>query len=101
MRQVLVEAARHRAAKKRGGNQAIVTFDETVATKAKTSEDMITLDAALDALAEMHPRQSQVVECRFFGGMEVSETAEALGVSESTVERDWRAARAWLATRLD
>lgn len=100
MRQVLVEAARHRAAKKRGGNQAMVTFDENVASKAKTSEDMITLDTALQDLAEMHPRQSQVVECRFFGGMEVSETAEALNVSESTVERDWRAARAWLATRL-
>ena len=100
MRQVLVEAARHRSAKKRGGGQALVTFDENMASKAKTSEEMLTLDGALRDLADMNPRQSQVVECRFFGGMEVSETAEALEISESTVERDWRAARAWLATRL-
>jgi RNA polymerase sigma factor (TIGR02999 family) len=101
MRQVLVEAARHRAAQKRGGGKALVTFDESMASKTQTSEEILALDAALEELAHLHPRQSQVVEFRFFGGLEVSETAEVLQVSDSTVERDWRAARAWLATRLD
>jgi len=101
MRQVLVEAARRRSAHKRGGGQALMTFADDVPAKAQTSEEVLALDSALRELNEMEPRQAQVVECRFFGGFEVSETAEILEVSESTVERDWRAARAWLATRLD
>jgi RNA polymerase sigma factor (TIGR02999 family) len=101
MRQVLVEAARRRSAHKRGGGHALVTFADDVPAKAQTSEEILALDSALQELNEMHPRQAQVVECRFFGGFEISETAEILEVSESTVERDWRAARAWLATQLD
>jgi RNA polymerase sigma factor (TIGR02999 family) len=100
MRQVLVEAARRRSAQKRGSGQALVTFSDDVAADSQTSEEILALDSALQALAEMQPRQARVVECRFFGGLEVSETAEVLEVSESTVERDWRAARAWLATQL-
>jgi len=100
MRQVLVEAARRRLAQKRGGGQALVTFDDAHPDNAQSSEEVLALDEALDDLAAMHPRQAQVVECRFFGGLEVSEAAELLQVSESTVERDWRVARAWLATRL-
>jgi RNA polymerase sigma factor (TIGR02999 family) len=100
MRQVLVEAARRRTALKRGGGQPLVTFDEAVAGASRSSEEVLALDSALQGLAEMNPRQAQLVEFRFFGGLEVSEVAEALQVSESTAERDWRAARAWLAVQL-
>ena len=100
MRQVLVEAARHRSARKRGAGQALVTFDEGVAVGVQSSDEILALDGALEDLAELHPRQAQMVECRFFGGLGVSETAQLLQVSESTIERDWRAARAWLAVRL-
>jgi RNA polymerase sigma factor (TIGR02999 family) len=104
MRQVLVEAARRRTAEKRGGaNAAFVTFDEAVdgATGAGSSGDeVLALDVALDELARVAPRQAQLVESRFFGGLDVRETAESLGISEATVLRDWRAARAWLAAEL-
>ncbi len=100
MRQVLVEAARHRSARKRGGGRAMVTLDESMAGETRTPEEILALDAALEELAELNPRQSRVVEYRFFGGLDVRETAELLEVSESTVERDWRAARAWMAIRL-
>lgn len=100
MRQVLVEAARRRRAAKRGGSAAFVTFDEAVQASASTSDELLALDAALDDLARLNPRQAVMVECRFFGGLDVSETAAILEVSESTVLRDWRAARAWLATEL-
>ncbi|HJR41457.1 MAG TPA: ECF-type sigma factor, partial [Gemmatimonadaceae bacterium] len=98
MRQVLVEAARRRTAEKRGGaHAAFVTFDDAVngATGAGSSGDeVLALDVALDELARVAPRQAQLVESRFFGGLDVRETAESLGVSEATVLRDWRAARA-------
>ena len=98
MRRVLIEAARARKAEKRGGGAALVTFDEALAGGAEAApDDVLALDAALDELARLNPRQAQVVEHRFFGGLEMSEIAEALEVSETTVERDWRAARAWLA----
>ena len=100
MRQVLVEAARRRAALKRGGAYAFVTFDEVLDGAVMRSEDLLTLDAALKKLAQVHPRQALVVECRFFGGFSVAETAELLEISESTVLRDWRAARAWLSLKL-
>ena len=100
MRQVLVEAARRRAALKRGAAYAFVTFDEALDGAVMRSEDLLALDAALEKLAQVHPRQALMVECRFFGGFGVAETAELLEVSASTVERDWRAARAWLALEL-
>jgi RNA polymerase sigma factor (TIGR02999 family) len=100
MRQVLVEAARRRRSQKRGGNVAIVTFDEALNASVATSDDVIALDAALDGLARMEPRQAAMVECRFFGGFDVAETAQMLDVSEATILRDWRAARAWLAHEL-
>jgi RNA polymerase sigma factor (TIGR02999 family) len=100
MRQVLVEAARRRTAQKRGGGQALVTFSDDVAGGEQSSSEILALDDALEDLSQLHPRQAEVVECRFFGGLEIAETAEVLQVSESTVERDWRAARAWLAHRL-
>ncbi|MDX1390069.1 MAG: ECF-type sigma factor [Acidobacteriota bacterium] len=99
MRQVLVEAARHRKALKRGSGQAMVTFDEQ-RDGSTTPEEVIALDAALDDLARVNPRQALLVECRFFGGLETREAAALLDVSESTAERDWRAARAWLSLQI-
>jgi RNA polymerase sigma factor (TIGR02999 family) len=100
MRQVLIEAARRRHASKRGGRGAVlVTLDESQAVPADGTE-VLALDAALDELARVHPRQAQIVEARFFGGFDLRETAELLGVSETTVLRDWRVARAWLSHEL-
>jgi RNA polymerase sigma factor (TIGR02999 family) len=100
MRQVLVEAARRRQASKRGGGQMLVTLDESSPGLTTPSEDVLALDAAIDSLARLNPRQAMMVEYRFFGGLDLTETAQALEVSESTIDRDWRAARAWLATEL-
>jgi RNA polymerase sigma factor (TIGR02999 family) len=99
MRQVLVEAARRRNAEKRGGGVAVVTFDDSM-SGVTTAADILGLDAALEALARIEPRQALMVESRYFGGLDVAETAELLGVSEATVLRDWRAAKAWLAREL-
>ena len=100
MRQVLVEAARRRNAKKRGDGKAWVTFDEALEAAPAGADDLLALDAALEDLARLNPRQAMMVECRFFGGLDVAETAALLEVSEATVLRDWRAARAWLAVEL-
>ena len=102
MRQVLVEAARRRQAEKRGGPEvSFVTFDDALDGAHATAGELLDLDEALDELARLDARQARVVEARFFGGLDVMETAELLGVSEATVMRDWRAARAWLAVRLN
>jgi RNA polymerase sigma factor (TIGR02999 family) len=101
MRQVLVEAARRRNADKRGGGEVIfVTFDESTASVGRTARDLLALDAALELLARVNPRQAEMVVCRFFGGLDIEQTAKALDVSEATVQRDWRAAKAWLAQQL-
>lgn len=100
MRQVLVEAARRRGAHKRGSGIAPVTFDEDLAANPSGIEEILALDTALEALARISPRQAIMVESRFFGGLDVAETAELLGISEATVLRDWRAAKAWLAQEL-
>lgn len=100
MRQVLVEAARRRHATKRGSGATPVTLDESLDGLGTDVGDVLELDAALHALAELSPRQAQMVESRFFGGLDVKETAELLGVSEATVLRDWRSAKAWLAREL-
>jgi RNA polymerase sigma factor (TIGR02999 family) len=105
MRQVLVESARRRKADKRGGGAAVVTFDDGIdsvnaVSGMTTADDVLGLDAALEALALIEPRQALMVESRFFGGLGVTETAELLGVSEATVLRDWRAAKAWLSREL-
>jgi RNA polymerase sigma factor (TIGR02999 family) len=99
MRQVLVEAARRRNAEKRGGGAAVVTFDDAM-SHITTADDVLGLDAALEALAQLAPRQALMVESRFFAGLDVAETAALLQVSEATVLRDWRAAKAWLAREL-
>jgi len=101
MRQVLVEAARQRHAAKRGGRDtAVVTFDDEQSPRDSSAAELLALDAALADLARIAPRQAAVVEARYFGGLNASEVAEALTISEATVLRDWRAARAWLAAEL-
>jgi RNA polymerase sigma factor (TIGR02999 family) len=100
MRQVLIEAARRRRSEKRGGGAVVVTFDDALQEAASTAEDLVALDDALNDLARLEPRQALLVESRFFGGMDVAETAQLLAISESTALRDWRAAKAWLAREL-
>jgi len=101
MRQVLIEAARRRNAQKRGGSQFIpVTFDDAVDVPASCEDELLSLDTALVELSKMNPRQAMMVETRFFGGLDVAETAQLLQVSEATILRDWRAAKAWLANEL-
>ena len=101
MRQVLVEAARRRHARKRGGpGMVFVTLDESSAAMVASTQDVLALDAALESLARLHPRQAEMVVCRFFGGFDVEETAALLQVSEATILRDWRAAKAWLAREI-
>ena len=100
MRQVLVEAARRRNADKRGGAELTVAFDESVDAPTSCGRDLLVLDGALEELAQLHPRQAMMVELRFFGGFDISETASLLEVSEETVFRDWRAAKAWLGMQL-
>jgi RNA polymerase sigma factor (TIGR02999 family) len=101
MRQLLVEAARRRKAGKRGRGQVLlVTFDDSLDQPIACEDEIVALDVALNDLARLNPRQALMVESRFFGGLEVPETAELLGVSEATVHRDWRVAKAWLAREL-
>jgi RNA polymerase sigma-70 factor, ECF subfamily len=101
MRQILIEAARRRNAGKRGGGQDVtVSFDDSYQKAPSCGEDLLRLDRALDELARMNPRQATLVESRFFGGLDIPETATLLSVSEATVLRDWRAAKAWLALQL-
>jgi RNA polymerase sigma factor (TIGR02999 family) len=102
MRQLLVEAARRRNAHKRGGNDGfeLITFDESLMQSAKCGSELLALDSALEELARVQPRQALMVESRFFGGLDITETAHLLGVSEATILRDWRAAKAWLAHAL-
>ena len=97
MRQVLVDHARRRGAAKRGGGAPPVTLTDGIGGGPCDAEEILALDRALEAL---DPRQRQVVECRFFAGMEESEIASALGLSERTVRRDWAKARAWLYREL-
>jgi RNA polymerase sigma factor (TIGR02999 family) len=101
MRQILVDHARSRQAHKRGGRARHVPFDEALVVSAEYGTDLVRLHDALDALAIVDERKSRVVELRFFGGLSVEETAEALGVSGPTVLRDWRLAKTWLLRELD
>jgi RNA polymerase sigma factor (TIGR02999 family) len=100
MRQVLVEAARRHSADKRGAGVAFITFDDSLAETSSEADEFLALDTALEELRVAHPRQAMMVECRFFGGLDINETAELLEVSEATIVRDWRATKAWLAHAL-
>lgn len=96
VRHVLVDAARERKARKRGGGLIRVTLEEADALPDQRSVDLVTLDGALTELSAVDPRKARVVELRFFGGLSVKETAEVLGVAPNTVLRDWKLAKAWL-----
>ena len=96
MRRILVDHARAGARQKRGGGAQMFELDEMAIVSHARSADLVVLDEALTRLGEIDPRKARVVELRFFGGLNVEETAEALGVSSNTVIRDWSMARAWL-----
>jgi RNA polymerase sigma factor (TIGR02999 family) len=96
MRRILVDHARSRNYQKRGGGALNLTLDDIVVASPARGADLVALDDALEGLARVDPRKSQVVELRFFGGLSVEETAEALEVSPETVLRDWRLAKVWL-----
>jgi RNA polymerase sigma factor (TIGR02999 family) len=102
MRRILVDHARDHQAAKRGGGAEKVTLDAALEISAdKKPPDLIALDDALTALAQFDPRQSRIVELRYFGGLEITETAEVLGISPATVKREWNSARAWLFNQLN
>jgi len=101
MRRILLDRARRRAALKRGGNAQPVDLDEAVDAAQIRARELVALDDALRALAQVDPRRARVVELRFFGGLSVKETAEVVRVSSDTVMRDWKLARAWLLTELN
>ncbi|HVU45110.1 MAG TPA: sigma-70 family RNA polymerase sigma factor [Terracidiphilus sp.] len=101
MRQILVEYARNRNAGKRGGAAVKLSIDSVEECAIKPDLDIVALDDALKDLAKIDPQQSRVVELRFFSGLSIEDTAEVMGISVSTVKRDWNTARVWLFRELD
>ena len=101
MRRVLVDYARSRGYRKRGGDAQRVTLDEGLITSPEPAIDVVALDRALEGLAAVDVRKGRVIELRFFGGLSVEETAEVLHVSPDTVKRDWRLAKLWLLRELE
>lgn len=100
MRSILVDHARRHRAAKRGGSQYTMTLSGAERLMGKSDVDLLALDDALNALEAIKPQHSRVVELRFFGGLTIEETADVLGVSHATVERDWTFARSWLRREL-
>jgi RNA polymerase sigma-70 factor (ECF subfamily) len=100
MRRILIDYAVARRAKKRGGGASPVPLDDALAMAVSRGDELLALDEALERLTLVNERYGRVVECRFFGGMSVEDTAEALGTSAATVKRDWTLARAWLNREL-
>ena len=96
MRRILIDHARRHLREKRGGAKAVLPLDEALAFSPEHSQDLLKLDEALDRLSKLDPRQSRIVELRFFGGLNVEETSKFLGISPITVKRDWAVAKAWL-----
>jgi RNA polymerase sigma-70 factor (ECF subfamily) len=101
MRRTLVDHARHHHYRKRGGGAIKVSLDEAAIVSRERSGDLVAIDDALERLAVVDPRKSQIVELRFFGGLSVEETGEVLKVSSRTVKREWSLARAWLYCELN
>ncbi len=101
MRRILVDHARARLARKRGSRPDLIPVDEAFAFTPERSNDLLALDEALNRLGEKDPRTLQVVELRFFGGLTVEQTAEAMGISARTVKREWNFSRAWLRAELE
>ncbi len=100
MRRVLVNHARGRGAAKRGGNAVVLALDDALGIPEARHPEIVALDGALEALAAFAPRQSRIVEMRFFGGLTIDETATVLGISPATVKLDWSLAKAWLFREL-
>ena len=100
MRQILVDHARRRQATKRGGSDIKVPLEEAMVISPGENVDLVALDEALTRLAAIDPQQSRIVELRYFSGLSVEETAEVLGVSSRTVNRDWNVAKAWLRQQI-
>ena len=100
MRQVLVDRARRHARDKRGGGRQRVALHEAIASVDDRDLDLLALDEALEQIARIDERKAKVVEMRFFGGLSIEETAEALGIARATVTEDWRFARAWVIRHL-
>lgn len=100
MRRILISHARQRLAERRGSGAVPASIDDVAVAAAERPELLLALDEALVRLAQLSPRQAQVVECRYFAGMEIEEVAVVVGVSPATVKRDWTAARAWLNREL-
>jgi len=100
MRRILVDAARSRGYQKRGAGASILSLEDALVVPTKPGHDLVALDDALTALSALDRRKSQVVEMRFFGGLSLEETAEALHVSRDTVKRDWKIAKLWLLREL-
>jgi len=101
MRRILVDHARASKRAKRGGERKRVELEEHVMVSPRDNEDVIAIDEALDTLATLDPRQAKIVELRFFGGMTNEEVAEVLKISRATVDRQWRAVKAWLREQLE
>jgi RNA polymerase sigma-70 factor (ECF subfamily) len=101
MRHILVDMARGRGRQRRGGDVPHVSFDEAFLFSPARAADLVALDDALTALAVLDERKSRIIELQFFGGLTLDETAEVLGVSHATVEREWKRAKAWLSTELN
>ena len=100
MRNILVDAARHKRAAKRGGDQLRLSLSKVDRVIGKEEIDLVSLDEALNELALGWPRHARIVEMRFFGGSTIEETAAVLGISHATVEREWSFARSWLRRKL-
>ena len=100
MRQILVNYAKMKGRQKRGGNAVPQDFEEGIYLSDEKAEELVALDEALQRLEQMNERQGKVVECRYFAGYSIEETAEILGISPATVKRDWTIARAWLFSQL-
>lgn len=96
MRQIIVDYARQRASQKRGGDVRHISLDKVQPSVVDQADQLLAVEKAMSGLAELDERLSQIVECRFFGGLTEEETATALEISVSTVQRDWRRAKAWL-----
>jgi RNA polymerase sigma-70 factor, ECF subfamily len=100
MRRILIDHARGHLREKRGGAQEVLPLDEALVFSPRQSAELVRLDEALERLAKLDPRQSKIVELRFFGGLSVEESAGFLGISPKTVKRDWSMAKAWLRSEL-
>ena len=96
MRNILIDHARSHHYEKRGGGAQKVSLDDAIILTEERAAELVALDDALTSLAAVDPRKSKIIELRFFGGMNIEETAEVVGLSPTTVQREWRAAKAWL-----